>query len=290
MPNLTGNQMHKFASFNFRLATPQKINLHALSSAALYGKGIFTTIAVYSGKPFLWDRHWNRLTENAARLALDLSSFSESAVKEELLKLIRKNETFNARARLTFFDESASEIWKVNNDRKVSLLITTAEFRHLPEKISLTVSPYPVNSRSPLVNIKSCNYFENILAFRAAAVNGFGEAVRLNEKDEIVSACLANIFWMKAQKLYTPALKTGALAGTTRKFILDNFVVCETHANLEEIRNAETVFLTSAGFGVVEVKSFEQISYESNGNLEAIKKLLKQSGKAFAESDKPLDS
>lgn len=266
--------MHKFVSFNFQILSPQKVNLHAVSSAALYGKGIFTTLAIYAGKPFLWEKHWQRLLENAKRLSLDLSNFTEIAVKNELIKLIKENGVLNARVRITFFDESSGEIWKVKNKRSVSLLITTADLHKNSEKVSLTVSQYPINSRSPLVNIKSCNYFENIMAYQTANKSGFNEAVRLNEKGEIASGCLANIFWLKAEKIYTPSLNTGILRGTTREFILENFAVCETETDIEEIKKAETVFLTSAGIGIAEVNNFEQIFYKSNHHLKEIKDLF----------------
>lgn len=268
--------MHKFVSFNLRLSSPQKINLPAISSAALYGKGIFTTLAVYGGKPFLWEKHWKRLVENAALLSINLSEFPEDSVKNELLDIIKKNEISNARARLTFFDESSGEIWKVKNNRETSLLITTADFRVISESLSLTVSPYPVNTRSPLINVKSCNYWENLLAFQKAAGDGFDEAIRLNERGEIASACLANIFWVKDGRIYTPSLKTGALAGTTREFVLENFTVYETEVILEEIKNAASVFLSSAGIGIVKVKNYEQIFYESDENLSRLENLFRE--------------
>lgn len=281
--------MHEFVSFNGQISSPQQISLHAVSSAAFYGKGVFTTVAVYNGKPFLWEKHWKRLVKNAERLLIDLSEFPEDTVKTAFTELIKRNETFNARARLTFFDESSGEIWRIKNNRKTSLLMTTAEFRPVSKKLSLTVSPYRVNSRSPLVNIKSCNYLENILAFREATENGFDEAIRLNEKGDIVSACLANIFWTKGDKIFTSDLKTGALQGTTREFILENFAVCETTAKLMELENAETIFITSAGIGIAEVGNLKQFYYTSTKSFRQIEKLFKKVAKTPRKSNGFLD-
>lgn len=268
--------MHEFVSFNHQISHPQQINLPALSSAALYGKGIFTTVAIYKGQPFLWENHWRRLTENALRLSMDLSDFSEISVKKSLFELISKNIISDARARLTFFDGSSSQIWEVETDVKTALLITTANFRPVAEKLSLIDSPYPVNSRSPLVNIKSCNYLENLYSLREAQKNGFDEAIRVNEKGKIASACLANLFWIKDEKIFTPALETGALEGTTRAFILKNFTVYEVSAQMNEIENAETVFLASAGLGIAEVKNFGRFQYQSNEIFREIKRLFGQ--------------
>lgn len=243
--------------------------MSAISSAALYGKGIFTTLAIYNSKPFLWEKHWERLTGNAKTIGIDLTEFSEDEIKNSLLQIIAENQITDARARLTFFDESASGIWDFETNKKTSFLITTGDLRKISKDFRLTISPFLVNSTSPLVGVKSCNYLENILALDDAKVKGFDEAIRLNERGEVASACMANIFWIKDEKIFTPDLKTGCLKGTTRSLIMENFPVEETKAKLSELNSAETVFLTSSGLGIVQIA---------------------ESGKAkFAESFKKVD-
>lgn len=249
--------MHAFASFNHQIFSPDEIKLPAISSAAFYGKGIFTTVAIYKQKPFLWEKHWRRLTENAVKIRLDVSAFSDVTVENELSEIISQNRVENGRARITFFDESASDIWSFESDNTMSLLITTADFREAKD-LNLTVSPYLRNSKSPLANVKSCNYLENILALEEAKARGFDEAVRLNERGEVVSACMANLFWIKDGKTFTPALETGCLAGTTREFLFETFVVKERTATLKELNEADEIFLTSAGIGIGKVTRFEE--------------------------------
>jgi len=243
--------MHKFVGFNRQIIPAETAFLPAVTSAALYGRGIFTTVAIYNSKPFLWEKHWRRLIENSQKIGIYLSEFSEQSVENQLSEIIRKNNFTRGRARLTFFDESQASVWQANSERKTNLLIQTGDFRNLNNSLRLTVSPFRVNSTSPLVGVKSCNYLENILAFEAAKNRGFDEAIRLNEKDEIVSACLANLFWKKNVGIFTPSLETGCLKGTTREFVLENFSVEERKAKLDELEKADEIFLTSAGIGVV---------------------------------------
>jgi branched-subunit amino acid aminotransferase/4-amino-4-deoxychorismate lyase len=244
--------MHKFVYFNRKIVSTERVHLSALSSAALYGKGVFTTIAIHRSIAFLWEKHWRRLTADARKIEIDLTAFSESFTLNSLNAVVEKNKAESGRARLTFFDESPGSIWQFDAKRRTSLLIQTADFRPVPEAFRLTVSPYRINSTAPLVGVKSCNYLENILAFNEARSRGFDEAVRLNEKDEIASACMANVFWRKGKTIYTPSLETGSLNGTTRQFILENFAVKEIAANISELSAAEGIFLTSSGIGSVE--------------------------------------
>lgn len=243
--------MPDFIFCNQKLQSTKDSFLSAISSAALYGRGIFTTIAVHDSIPFLWEKHWRRLRANARKINLDFSEFSENSVYQSLRSLIEKNDLTRGRARLTFYDETPSSVWQNNVERKTGFLIQTADFRRLPETFRLTVSPYLVNSASPLAGVKSCNYLENILSLENAKAGNFDEAIRLNERGEIVSACTANVFWTRAGKIYTPSLETGCLNGTTREFISEIFNVTETKADLKWLEKADEIFLTSAGIGVV---------------------------------------
>jgi branched-subunit amino acid aminotransferase/4-amino-4-deoxychorismate lyase len=229
----------------------------------LYGTGVFTTIAIVDGLPFLWEKHWRRLTAHAAKLEIDVSDYSAAEVFETLTLEIERAGLKEGRARITFSDESESEIWSRGGEKKTSLSIITAERRPVSNESSLTDSPYRINTTSPLAGIKSCNYLEHLLAHNEARSRGLDEAIRLNERNEVASGCMANIFWLKEGKLYTPSLKTGCLAGTTREFVLENLSCEEVEVGIEELDNVEGIFLTSAGVGVVQVRDFDGRKFET---------------------------
>ncbi|HEX3101297.1 MAG TPA: hypothetical protein VHQ01_05880, partial [Pyrinomonadaceae bacterium] len=73
--------MHQLISFDGKTVPAANTGMSALSSAALYGKGVFTTIAVCDGKLFLWSKHWRRLEDNAAKLGIDISEHGEDKTK-----------------------------------------------------------------------------------------------------------------------------------------------------------------------------------------------------------------
>jgi branched-chain amino acid aminotransferase len=249
--------MHTLASFNGRTVDASSPTIHATAAGAIYGKGIFTTLAIHERDPFLWDKHWNRIESDAAQLGIDLDEFPEATIRKTFEDLIEANAVRNGRARITFFDESATTLWPLETKRRTSMLIMTADFRPVAENFSLTISPHRTNSTSSLAGIKSCNYLEKIIAKDEAKKRRFDEAVRLNERGELTSACMANIFWLKDQKLYTPPLDTGCIPGTTRQFILENLDCKEIAAGVEVLRSADEIFLTSSGIGVVQAANIE---------------------------------
>ncbi len=260
--------MHTFVSLNNEIVQTSEINLPIFSNSALYGKGVFTTIAISNSKPFLWQSHWNRLSANAKSLEIELTQNSEQLILESLTNLILKNSISEARARLTIFDTSPASVWSSASESKTSVLIQTGDLKELPVDMELTISQFPINSRSVLCGVKSCNYLENILAYEDAKANGFDEAVRLNEKGSITSACLANVFWIKSGTLHTPALATGCLPGTTRRLVIElsrdfGYEVKETTADLPELLTVDEIFLTSTGLSVSGVRKIGDKCFES---------------------------
>ena len=82
-----------------------------LSNAELYGKGIFTTVAVRNGTPLFWDKHWARLTCDSAIVGVDMSAHPGELVLHELLDAIKAGGLKNSRARITFHDLCPGGIW-----------------------------------------------------------------------------------------------------------------------------------------------------------------------------------
>lgn len=258
--------MSSFVSKNLQIIPTDSATISAMSSAFLYGYGIFTTIAIYNREPFQWQLHLQRLHENADRLKIKFP-YSDDDLKAALKSLIDRNNLENGRARITIFEEEAPSIWSSSTIRQTSVFITTAEPRETNNELRLTVSPYRVNSRSALKGVKSCNYLENLLALELAKSEGFDEALRLNEKDEVTSACMANIFWIEDETVFTPASETGCLEGTTRAAVIEicrelGFEVYASTAELEEIYRADEVFLTSAGLGIASVRKISDQFFE----------------------------
>jgi 4-amino-4-deoxychorismate lyase len=258
--------MHSRIILNGRLVEASRARLEVITSATLYGRGVFTTLAVHHGQPFLWPEHWERLAAHADRLSVARGAFDEESVRASLLRLIEANEAQEGRARVTLLSNTSGGTWQLiaEAQAQTNLLIMTGEAHKsaFEEGMAMTLSPYRVNTHSPLAGIKSVNYLEPLLAREEARARDFDEAVRLNERGEVVSATMANIFWVKDGTLHTPALVTGALAGTTRAHVIKlagelSMPLIEGVYELAQLSDADEIFLTSAGLGVGIVTTFD---------------------------------
>ena len=106
------------------------------------------------------------------------------------------------------------------------------------------------------------NYTENILEKEAAVRKGFDEALFLNTQGQVAEGCVANIFWVKAREVYTPAVACGILEGTARARVIQQCLelgmpIHEGSYRPEELFDADEVFLTNALMGIMPVSRLE---------------------------------
>jgi len=257
--------VHPVIYLNKSMLEATKARVAPVSSAMLYGRGVFTTVAIYNSTPFLWDKHWQRLKSHAEKLDIDITGCTQKGVGEALQKLVSVNQVKQGRARVIFLARSGRESWKtkIPGGKKTDLLIMTGDVHKIPVSgLSLAVSPYRVNTSSPTTGIKSLNYLDRILSRDEARSRDFDEAVVLNERGEIVSATTANIFWSKNGTLHTPNLSSGALAGVTRECVMEiaekHFVpLLEGVYEMNDLTDADQIFLTSSVIGVTPVTTFD---------------------------------
>src|SRR5687768_13545197 len=112
--------MHPVIYLNKVMLQATKARVAPVSSAMLYGRGVFTTVAIYNGKPFLWPDHWKRIEEDARKLSINTDGCNERNVGTCLKKLIAVNQVSNGRARVILLARSGRDVWKtkIAGDRK----------------------------------------------------------------------------------------------------------------------------------------------------------------------------
>jgi len=259
--------MHPIIYLNNVMVEATKARVAPLSYAMLYGRGVFTTIGIYNQKPFLWPKHWQQLMHDAEHLNIDCSAFSEKATGEALKKVIAVNKVEEGCARVVLLARSGRDLHRPKGAKDSDLLIMSSDRPKIPPAgLTIAISPYRANTLSPLVGINSINYLERVLTLEEAQNREFDEAVVLNERGEVVSAIMANIFWVKDGTVHTPALSTGALPGVTRAAVMELAAkhlipLIEGVYDLSDLTDADEIFLTSANLGLAVVTTFDFRQY-----------------------------
>ncbi|MBS1935449.1 MAG: aminotransferase class IV, partial [Bacteroidetes bacterium] len=108
-------------------------------------------------------------------------------------------------------------------------------------------------------NLKSNNFLLYSMAMRYAHENKLNETILLNSKENICEGSIANIFFTKNKTIYTPPLSEGCVAGTMRKYLVEKFKtsgyeISEQRCTVNDLENADEIFLTNAINGIRWVK------------------------------------
>ena len=199
----------------------------------LRGDGIFETIKSENGVLFFLDRHILRMGTSAKQLQFDEMNFS--SIRDEIDKLLARTSAITrGRFRITLFP-----------DASFLLSHEDAPLRTSPQKLFL--SPKVRYSDSFLTGKKSLSYGEGSYGIRFARSKGCDDLLFLNENDEVVETCLANILVEHRGAFITPNLESGCLPGIVRGVLLDWFKdVKESVITLEDIKSATGLYVLSS--------------------------------------------
>jgi aminodeoxychorismate lyase len=217
----------------------------------LYGDGLFETIRITNGQPFLWREHLERLQRGADFLKIPLP-FDAAGIEHATRHLLVQNDTSEGIVRIHLSRGSSERGYGLPTKPNPTLVITTHKSIHSEHAgLKLITSKIRVLADDPLTQHKTANRLPNILARQQADAAGVDEALILNNRNEIAEASAANVFIIRGKELITPPLGSGALAGTTRAYMLKvanshKLDPIEAPLTGADLQTADATFLTSA--------------------------------------------
>jgi branched-chain amino acid aminotransferase len=255
-------------------------------------------MAVKNGHIRLGDLHFDRLIAGARYLQLGLSSpFTAEQLAGEVGTLCEKNgHSVSARVRLVLFrgegvnrGEGGIPGEKGISDRQGDLsnyiiqtsLLPPANDEFNRDGLSLGLFPDARKACDPLSNLKSNNYLPYVLAALYAQKQGNDDCLVLNSRDRIADSTIANLFYVRAGKIYTPPLSEGCVAGVMRRFLLGmlpatGFDCSEKPVTVEDLAGADEIFLTNALKGIKWVGSFRNKAYTHRLTRSVYQELVKE--------------
>ncbi len=241
--------MHPHILYNEKvLAADQKI-LMAGQLGVLSGWGIFTTLRIYDGVLFEFERHWQRMARDAGVLRVGLTQ-NPDTVHASLLELVRKNRAHNAVMRLCVV-RSQGGFWEgPGSGNRSDVVAMTANLKKWQDSVALDVAEHGRYAASPFAGTKTLSWSHNLTLAEKAVADGYDEVILLNERGEVSECTSANLFAAKDGITYTPPLSSGALPGITRLVMLEELKladapVCEKTLRVDDLFAADEVFITS---------------------------------------------
>lgn len=253
------------AMLNGRLLPLEEAKVSVLDRSFLYGDGVFETLRVRHGRPFRWRQHLERLEAGARMLGIHLR-WTGQELRAQAAELIEANAAQDSILRLHLSRGVGKRGYSPRGADQPLLVMTAHPPPVLPAggmaEFAVVSSPWRLPAGDALGRWKSASKLLNVLARKAADEAGADEAFLLDTAGDIIEASGANVFWMRDGRLHTPPLSSGALGGITRAVILElaragkrDAVECQCRC--EDLWNADSVFLTQSGLGVIGVRALD---------------------------------
>jgi len=224
----------------------------------LYGMGLFETFRTYEGRPYLLDRHLNRLRAGCEQLGIRYYADS-GLIRGWVNELLEANGLKDGYVRMTV---SAGE---------AELGLPTGDYEQ-PNVLMLVKALPPVNDAVHMrgrelrlmrtrrntpegdVRFKSLHYMNNIIAKRellAGDASAGAEGLMLSREGWLAEGIVSNLFFAKDRTIYTPDLSVGILPGITREIVLElarheGYRTEEGLYSWEQLQSADEIWLTNS--------------------------------------------
>jgi branched-chain amino acid aminotransferase len=195
--------MHRFLLHNDeiretgeRIVSPGQVGL-------LNGWGVFSTIRVYDGVMFAWERHFARMQRDAELLRVPFPSTPER-LKAGLTRLLDANHAANSTLRVVVV-RNRGGMWEgPATSREFDVIAFTADVNQWSKGVRLGVVPQARHAANEFAGVKYLSWSQNLTWYERAHEQGLDEVVLLNERGEVSECTSANIFVVDGNRVWTP--------------------------------------------------------------------------------------
>jgi len=231
-----------------------------------WGDGVFETMKVFNGKLLLQAYHFERLFISLQMLQINKTdSFTTERLLDNIQQLCTINQCLeSARIRLAVYrneDNTAGY--------SIEAVPLNAKINEWNEHgLTIGLHPYVRKTIDAFANIKSASFLPYVLAKRYAEERMFDDVLVLNVHNKICDSSRANLFLIKDDTVFTPALHQGCINGVMRRKTIEvikqlGFRFYEEEVSEDLLLQADEVFLTNAILVIRWVKQYKDRQYNS---------------------------
>jgi branched-chain amino acid aminotransferase len=220
------------------------------------GDGVFETLKVIGGRAFGVRRHLERLGRSAQGLGLNLP-LGDTALRRVVDEVVDAAGADTARLRITL-TAGVAPFGSVRGGGHPTLVVAAAPLAPWPAETAAVTVPWPRNERSAVAGIKTTSYAENVVMLAEARKVGASEAIMANTRGNLCEGTGTNVFVVLGDRLVTPPLLAGCLAGVTRGLVLELLDEAEEDdVPMAALAEADEVLLTSSTRDVQPLRSLD---------------------------------
>lgn len=229
----------------------------------IYGDGLFETIKVVSGKPEFFDLHLQRLLQAAARLSMNVDAV---ALAEDIAALLHSGDAGadHAVLKIILTRGQSGRGYKAaaaaGTNRILSLEVVSAHYaEQQTDGVQVRICDTRLGVNPQLAGLKHLSRLENVLARSEWNDPAVAEGLMLDTLGHVVEGTMSNVFLVRDNVLYTPALQRCGVAGIIRQVIVETIapsidIECRVEdLSLDDFFQAQEIFICNSLIGVCPV-------------------------------------
>jgi branched-chain amino acid aminotransferase len=216
----------------------------------ILGDGLFETMVVLEHRVFRLGDHLDRLLAGAQVLRLPLD---RARLMAPVAALAARAPGGAGIIRLTVTRGPGPRGLKPPPQPQPTVFAMLAPWQLSPAlpQASLATATLRRNPTSPLTQLKSLAYLDNILALDEAVSRGADDALLLTTDNRVACASAANVFAIRDRALATPPVEDAILPGITRRLVLAlapaiGLAPREVSLSVGDLAGADAVFTTNS--------------------------------------------
>ena len=242
-------------SIGGRVGTPEDVTLKVTDNGFVFGDSAYETLRTYGGRPFELGRHLARLRRTIGMLGFDLSK-SDAELRAQIDACLEFANNPESYLRVIVSRGVGDMSYRFERIPEPTIAIYVKPLDPTSEKLYTlggaamisTIRRNPIEALNPAMKVS--NLLNNAMATREAYAQGAFEAILLNTRGEVAEGAGSNVFMVKDERLLTPPLSCGLLAGITRELTLETAAhegvpYEERVLHPLDLQNADELFITS---------------------------------------------
>lgn len=250
------------------LQSPDEPSVSVLDHGMIVGDGVFETIQITDDRPFALTRHLDRLVRSAAGLGIGTPDVG--AIREGIAATMDGQDIPFGRIRVTV-TSGRGPLGSPRGADGLTQVVVSEPSTRPPDVASIVTVPWPRNERGALAGLKTTSYAENALMIEHALARGASEAVMPNTLGQLCEGTGSNIMYVVGDRLVTPTLAAGPLAGITRALVLEwcagEIDVVEEDAPIEVLRTADEIVLVGTTRDVQAISRVDDRELDAPGPI-----------------------
>lgn len=255
--------MPEIAYVNGVYSSPADAKISIEDRGFQFGDGVYEVIVAYGGKPFLLDRHMDRLRASLAGIHLELD-FNAYPIERIIQDGLRRSELREALIYLQITRGAAPRSHIAPSNLPPTIVMTVKPLVPVPDELRrrgakvITVT----DNRWANCYIKAITLLPNVLAKNEAARRGYDDAVFVTASGEVRECTAANLFFITGGALTIPPRNESILHGVTQGFLVElagaiGLSVREGVVRVDSLRTADEVFLSGTASEVLAITSID---------------------------------